>query len=42
MAQSLIIIAIILLFFACYLLARKDDKILDLQKRLDIVEQKTA
>jgi hypothetical protein len=42
MAQALIIIAILCLFFACYLLARKDDKIIDLQKRVDILENKTA
>ena len=42
MAQALIIIAIIALFLACYLLARRDDKIIDLQKRLDILENKTA
>ncbi|MEO5943475.1 MAG: hypothetical protein ABIP30_08655 [Ferruginibacter sp.] len=42
MAQALIIIAILALFLACYLLARRDDKIIDLQKRLDILENKTA
>ncbi|MEP6712393.1 MAG: hypothetical protein ABJA37_08260 [Ferruginibacter sp.] len=42
MMQALIIIAILSLFFACYLLARKDDKISDLQKRVDILENKTA
>jgi hypothetical protein len=42
MAQALIIIAILALFLACYLLARRDDKIIDLQKRLDILENNTA
>lgn len=42
MAQALIIIAILSLFVACYLLARKDDKILELQHRMDALEQKTA
>ena len=42
MIQALIIITIVALFFACYLLARKDDKIVELQRRMDIIEQKTA
>ena len=42
MAQVLIIIAILSLFVACYLLARKDDKLLALQHRMDILEQKNA
>lgn len=42
MTQSLIVIAIVAIFFACYLLARKDDKILELQHRMDILEHKTG
>ena len=42
MAQALIIIAILALFFACYLLARRDDKILDLEKRMDLLENQTS
>lgn len=42
MTQALIIICILTLFFACYLLARKDDKILDLQQRVELLEHKTA
>jgi len=42
MTQALIIICILILFFACYLLARKDDKILDLQQRVELLEHKTA
>jgi len=42
MTQALIIICILSLFFACYLLARKDDKILDLQQRVELLEHKTA
>lgn len=42
MTQALIIICILTLFFACYLLARKDDKIIDLQQRVELLEHKTA
>ncbi len=42
MTQALIIICILTLFFACYLLARKDDKILDLEQRVELLEHKTA
>ncbi len=42
MAQALIIICIIVLFFACYLLAKKDDKLLDLQQRVDFLEKQSS
>ena len=42
MAQALIIIAICLIFVACFLLARRDDRFPDLQKRIEILENKTA
>jgi hypothetical protein len=42
MTQVLIIVCILAIFFACYLLARKEDKILDLQQRMDFLEQKTT
>ena len=42
MVQALIIICILAIFFACFLLARKDDKITDLQERIELLEHKTA
>lgn len=42
MTQALIIVCILALFLACYLLARKDDKISDLQQRVEMLEHKTA
>jgi hypothetical protein len=40
MTSLLFVVFILLLFVASYLLARKDDKILDLQQRVEFLEQK--
>ena len=40
MISILFVVFILSLFVASYLLARKDDKILDLQQRVDYLEQK--
>lgn len=40
MSVTLIIIFLFVIFIACFILARKDDKILDLQKRVEFLEQK--
>jgi hypothetical protein len=40
MTTILFVFIILLLFLASYLLARKDDNILDLQKRVEFLEQK--
>ena len=40
MIQALIIFFIICIFFACYLLARKDDRLIELEHRVDFLEQK--
>ena len=40
MSTVLFIIFIFLIFIACFFLARKDDKILDLQQRVTYLEQK--
>jgi hypothetical protein len=42
MIVALIIIFLFGIFVASYLLARRDDKILDLQQRVDFLEQKTS
>jgi hypothetical protein len=41
MVVTLIIIFLFGIFVASYLLARRDDKILDLQQRVEFLEQKT-
>jgi hypothetical protein len=41
MVVALIIIFLFGIFVASYLLARRDDKILDLQQRVEFLEQKT-
>ncbi len=41
MVTALFIVFIFAIFFASYLLARKDDKILDLQQRVTYLEQKS-
>ena len=41
MIVALIIIFLFGIFIASYLLARRDDKILDLQQRVEFLEQKT-
>jgi cell division protein YceG involved in septum cleavage len=41
MIVTLIIIFLFCIFIASYLLARRDDKILDLQQRVEFLEQKT-
>lgn len=40
MISILFIVFILVLFIASYLLARKDDKLLDLQQRVEFLEQK--
>lgn len=40
MMSLLFVVFILLLFIASYLLARKDDKLLDLQQRVEFLEQK--
>ena len=40
MITALFIVFIFAIFFASYLLAKKDDKILDLQQRVTFIEQK--
>ncbi len=40
MSTLLFIVFIFSIFIACYFLARKDDKILDLKRRLTYLEQK--
>jgi hypothetical protein len=42
MIQGLIIVCILALFAASYLLARKDDKIVDLQHRVEALELTTS
>ncbi len=42
MVVSLIIIFLFSIFIASFLLAKRDDKILDLQKRVEFLEQKTS
>jgi hypothetical protein len=41
MVVGLIIVFLFSIFLASYLLARRDDKILDLQQRVEFLEQKT-
>jgi hypothetical protein len=41
MIVGLIIVFLFSIFIASYLLARRDDKILDLQQRVDFLEQKS-
>src|SRR5438034_5286622 len=40
MSTTLFIVFLFAIFVACYFLARKDDKILDLQQRVSYLEQK--
>jgi hypothetical protein len=40
MSNTIIIILIFSIFLACYFLARKDDKIIELEQRLTFLEQK--
>ena len=40
MSTALFVVFIFSIFIACYFLARKDDKILDLEKRVAYLEQK--
>ncbi|MEP6676577.1 MAG: hypothetical protein ABJA78_15555 [Ferruginibacter sp.] len=40
MIQILIIFFIVCIFFACYFLARKDDKLMELEQRVEFLEQK--
>jgi hypothetical protein len=40
MSTTLFIVFILAIFVACYFLARKDDKIVDLQQRVEYLEQK--
>jgi hypothetical protein len=41
MTIALIIVFLFCIFIASYLLARKDDKLLDLQQRVEFLEQKS-
>jgi hypothetical protein len=40
MSTTLIIVFLFAIFVACYFLAKKDDKIIELQRRVEFLEQK--